>query len=75
MAIANYSPLNNTELQFLSGDATNSTRCTNITILDDMITGSTIYFNVSISTNDSAVHVVSPSSTTVAIQDSDRKSI
>ena len=67
----NYSPLQHAEVRFLYGDQSNSTRCINITVFDDMITENTNYFQVSITSNDTAVHVTPPNSTTIAIGDSD----
>ena len=67
----NYSPLQYAEVRFLYGDHSNSTRCINITVFDDMITENTNYFQVSITSNDTAVHVTPPNSTTIAIGDSD----
>ena len=60
------------EVDFLSGDRQNSTRCTNIKILNDMIIEDTKYFNVVITTNDTGV-IVMATNMTVSIQDSDSK--
>ena len=60
------------EVKFLNGDGLNRTRCTNITILDNMITEDTKYFNVVLTTNDTGV-IVMATNMTVSIQDSDCK--
>ena len=67
--IANYSPLRYSEVQFLNGDGKNTTRCINITVFDDMIVEDAKDFRVSLTTNDSGVRAVSPSTTTVIILD------
>ena len=59
------------ELQLISGDEMNSSRCLQVTVFDDMITENTKYFNVLLTTNDTGVIVVAPNSTTVAIEDND----
>ena len=58
------------EIRFQKGDKQNSTRCVNISVFDDMITDYTNYFKVSLTTNDTGVHVLMNNST-VYIQDND----
>lgn len=49
----------------------NSTRCVNITVFDDMITGSAKFFTVLLTTYDINVHVIAPNTTTITIEESD----
>eukprot|EP00731_Ephydatia_muelleri_P008682 Em0004g1020a len=69
--LTHYSPLQNASLTFLSGDQMNSTRCVNITVFDDMITGSAKFFTVLLTTYDINVHVIAPNTTTITIEESD----
>ena len=54
----------------MNGDSNSTTRCINITVLNDMIVEDAKDFKVLVTTNDTGVHVVSPNTTTVTIEDS-----
>ena len=74
LAPGDYTPLTNSPLVFYSGDPVGTSRCANVTIIDDLVVEPDQYFSVSLTSTD-PVYITPNSIAQVIIADNDCEQI